>query len=1094
MRPAANQLALIVLSLAAASTFLLTNGLARAGDDIVGWGDTGRFTVQDSEMPLTAISAGQVHNLGLQADGSVVAWGGNDWGQCDVPSPNAGFVSIAAGAYHNLGIRDNGVIVVWGTIDASMGNVPMPNSGYVAVSAGGAHNLALRENGSIEAFGDRSKGQCNVPAPNSDFVAVAAGLWHSIGLKSDGSIVAWGLNTSGQCIVPVPNSDFVAISANGNHNMALRANGSIVAWGDRAYLPVPNADFQMVAAGEFQNLALKTDGSIVAWGSSSDVPSPNAGFAAIASGGWHSAALKDDGTVVAWGVAAGQGQLIAPKAVGGFAAVCRGTYGNCLGLRSNGSLVDFGTLFDGELPSPNLGYVAVSGGAAFYLALNVNGFISAWGDNSIGQCNVPSPNSDFAAVAAGQFHCLGLKADGTITSWGFNHWGQCTVPTPNADFVAVAACEDHSLGLKSDGAIRFWGNNDWGQCDEPANNAGFVAIAAGKYHNLGLKADGSIVGRGQNDKGQCNVPPPNADFIAIAAGDEHSLGLKANGTIVAWGDNSYGQCNIPLPNSGFIAVAAGYYTSLGIRRYEPTAWYGLYQPHGLVTDVGVATDPALGRVWIHNVTDQPGLTPGLTAQLGYGPDGSSPANGGDAWCWIPAEYVGDQFGSDEFNARMTVIAPGEYDYAYRYSLNNGSWLYADLDGAANGYLSSQAGSLVVNEGPLVLTRVGGVLTADIAFDLSLVGAHAYVAARSAGLQVVDVQSPAAPQIVGSIDTPGFAVGVEVVGDFAYVADYHSGLQVIDISNPYAPELVSSIIGWGPVLGLCVSGDFAYIVGDGEMGLGVVSILNPQSPALVGASAEIGQFDEVAVYGNRAYVVDRLNGLLVFDISDPLNPQKVGEALMGPQWGADSIEFSDAKAYVTGAFGIQVFDVSGLNPQLLSEFPGVDSRGLDIVGNYAFVARGTGELAIVSIANPLALEEVASMHVLSFPFAVRVRGVYVYICQGVGLGVVLVQGANVASVPGPEDLTVIRAANFPNPFNPSTTIHYTLPKSGQVGLRIYDLRGRLVKVLVDEYLADGRHEVLWDGTDNCGQHVASGAYIYRLNAGGQRDSGRMMLVK
>ena len=61
-----------------------------------------------------------------------------------------------------------------------------------------------------------------------------------------------------------------------------------------------------------------------------------------------------------------------------------------------------------------------------------------------------------------------------------------------------------------------------------------------------------------------------------------------------------------------------------------------------------------------------------------------------------------------------------------------------------------------------------------------------------GLQVVDVGTPASPQIIGSVDTPGYAEGVTVVGTTAYVADNDSGLQVIDVSTPASPQIIGSV--------------------------------------------------------------------------------------------------------------------------------------------------------------------------------------------------------------------------------------------------------------------------------------------------------------
>ena len=115
--------------------------------------------------------------------GSIVAWGHNGYGQCDVPAPNTDFVAVAGGAYHSLGLKSDGSIVAWGYDYHGQCNVPAPNTDFVAVAGGGEHSLGLRADGSIVAWGGNDDGQCNVPAPNTDFVAVAGGRYHSLGLK-----------------------------------------------------------------------------------------------------------------------------------------------------------------------------------------------------------------------------------------------------------------------------------------------------------------------------------------------------------------------------------------------------------------------------------------------------------------------------------------------------------------------------------------------------------------------------------------------------------------------------------------------------------------------------------------------------------------------------------------------------------------------------------------------------------------------------------------------------------------------------------------------------------------------------------------------
>ncbi len=107
------------------------------------------------------------------------------------------------------------------------------------------------------------------------------------------------------------------------------------------------------------------------------------------------------------------------------------------------------------------------------------------------------------------------------------------------------------------------------------------------------------------------------------------------------------------------------------------------------------TDNIYGQVWIDGVTNQPGATPGLLAQVGLGPDGSNPA-GNAAWTWVPATFNVDAGNNDEFVGSLLPEQTGAFDYAYRYSTTNGrDWVYADLDGIGNGYSPAQAGSLTV---------------------------------------------------------------------------------------------------------------------------------------------------------------------------------------------------------------------------------------------------------------------------------------------------------------------------------------------------------------------------------------------------------------
>jgi hypothetical protein len=85
-------------------------------------------------------------------------------------------------------------------------------------------------------------------------------------------------------------------------------------------------------------------------------------------------------------------------------------------------------------------------------------------------------------------------------------------------------------------------------------------------------------------------------------------------------------------------------------------------------------------------------------------------------------------------------------------------------------------------------------------------------------------------------------------------------------------------------------------------------------------------------------------------------------------------------------------------------------------------------------------------------------------------------------------------NLPNPFNPLTTIRFVLPTASHATLEIVDVAGRHIRTLVDQSLAKGDHQVVWDGRDNHGNRVASGVYLYRLHSDGLDQSRKMVLLK
>jgi alpha-tubulin suppressor-like RCC1 family protein len=316
---------------------------------------------------VLAMAAGRQHSLALCGDGTVCSWGYNDYGQLGDNTTtqrlapvavNAAaevsalygktVVTIVVGESHNLALCSDGTLVAWGRNDygqlgdnsTTQRNAPVvvnTNSGVsalygktvVAIAAGSSHSLALCSDGTVAAWGYNSNGQLgdntttrrNAPvAVNTNsgvsvlygktVVAIAAGSSHSLALCSDGTVAAWGYNSNGQLgdnnpgplqrIAPVAvntnsgvsalyGKTVAAIAAGGNHSLALCSDGTLTAWGYNSSGQLgDNTTTQRTAP-----VAVNTNSGVSALYGKAVV--------AIAAGSGHSLAHCSDSTMAAWG-------------------------------------------------------------------------------------------------------------------------------------------------------------------------------------------------------------------------------------------------------------------------------------------------------------------------------------------------------------------------------------------------------------------------------------------------------------------------------------------------------------------------------------------------------------------------------------------------------------------------------------------------------------------------------------------------------------------------------------------------------------------------------------------------------------------------
>jgi len=223
----------------------------------------------------------------LKKDGTVVAWGYNEYGQSTVPEGLSGVVAIAAGHVNTLALKQDGTIVGWGNDSFGQTNVPASVTNAIAIATSGYHGLALSANGTVTKWGSAA----NVLA--TSVVAIAAPGGGSLTVNASGSVQAWGAFLPGQV------SNAKAVAAYAAAGIALRSDGTVAAWatpaqgGSGVFIPSFVTNAAAVTASRNNVVALGNDRSIV-WGPT-NVPPDATNLVAVTAGLDHYLALVGDG-------------------------------------------------------------------------------------------------------------------------------------------------------------------------------------------------------------------------------------------------------------------------------------------------------------------------------------------------------------------------------------------------------------------------------------------------------------------------------------------------------------------------------------------------------------------------------------------------------------------------------------------------------------------------------------------------------------------------------------------------------------------------------------------------------------------------------
>lgn len=263
-----------------------------------------------------------------------------------------------------------------------------------------------------------------------------------------------------------------------------------------------------------------------------------------------------------------------------------------------------------------------------------------------------------------------------------------------------------------------------------------------------------------------------------------------------------------------------------------------------------------------------------------------------------------------------------------------------------------------------------------------------------------------PRAVSFVSVPGFANNVDVAGSYAYVAAGSAGLQVVDVASRASPRIAGSLALAGNANDVVVAGNVAYVAG-GTAGLHLVDVSNPLAPALLGTLGGLGNAQDVVVRGTRAYVAGGASGLSIVDVSNPRSPVRIGGLATSNARGVDA---TGNLAAVADGSSLRAIDVTTpTSPVLRGTLALSDARDVVLDGAVAYVADFSGSLRIVDLSTPATPRLLASTSTSLGGILTDVAKVRNFI---LGADVFFVNGVPITEVSDPASPQVRARLDFP----------------------------------------------------------------------------------
>lgn len=412
-------------------------------------------------------------------------------------------------------------------------------------------------------------------------------------------------------------------------------------------------------------------------------------------------------------------------------------------------------------------------------------------------------------------------------------------------------------------------------------------------------------------------------------------------------------------------------------------------------------------------------------------------------------------------------------------------------------IDTEPGDLLILDAsdPSFLAEVGAYSHPGLSNRVTVIGTHAYVTDETGGISIVDVSGSDTLLEVSTIEGPELPSGLDVAGNLLLIADQPNGLWIADISDIANPHVVgsASVDGW--TSDVATDGEYAFVTG-GSQGLLVFDISEPLAPTVIGRSNTNDFAIEIIVSEQYAYVSDRYAGVLVFDLSNPAHPIAVGKypASDEPLWVIYLAKWGNTLVLAASS-EVFILDVADpLEPKLIGSYVSSGIQDVSLTGDLLFLATARKGIEVVDISDPDSPKKVSTYDTDGMAMGVTARDTLVYVADYTSLLRFHLLGTSNSNGHGviPSDLRI--DPGYPNPFNPSTTIDYSIPRTSRLNLSVYNILGQKVTTLVDAVKSAGSYSATWSGTDDAGRSVASGVYLCTIKAGGVYRTIKLVKAK